>query len=68
MEEDKANLEVKPEEIRGLLEYFSKNTYKARDTHPKVGICLSYGVTHWLCHKYVHYFLDSRFSKLCKDV
>jgi hypothetical protein len=36
MEEEKDKVEVKPEEIRALLEYFSKNTYKARDSHPKV--------------------------------
>ncbi|CAG7815745.1 unnamed protein product [Allacma fusca] len=29
-------MDVKPEEIQDLLEFFSKNTYKARDTQPKV--------------------------------
>lgn len=29
-------MDVKPEDIQELLEFFSKNTYKAKDTHPKV--------------------------------
>jgi len=29
-------MDVKPEEIQDLLEFFSKNTYRARDTQPKV--------------------------------
>ncbi len=27
---------VTPEELKNLLDYFSKTTYKARDTQPKV--------------------------------
>lgn len=35
-------MEVKPEDIQELLEFFSKNTYKAKDAHPKVGkSCIS---------------------------
>lgn len=36
--EKTSGMDVKPEDIQELLEFFSKNTYKAKDTHPKVSV------------------------------
>lgn len=46
--EKTSGMDVKPEDIQELLEFFSKNTYKAKDTHPKVSVFIHGNLLYWV--------------------